>query len=138
MRENHEREERAGKCSRIETKGTVIEEKRQEKSCPDEQGCAHHNVQAKGPPAMSFEVSGQRVTQCHDGAEHDEDGHEAASQVLNKVAHAPTNPRHIQAGKADGESSHDVNTPIPAMKGRCALPDLRNKLNQSREDYDDG
>src|ERR1700757_1450977 len=87
---------------------------------------------------MSLEIASHRVAQRHSGAEHDEYGHEAARQVLNQVANAPANPRHVEASKADDESGHNVKTPIPAVQGRGALPYFRNELKQSGKDDDDG
>ena len=67
---------------------------------------------------MSFEVAGKGVAQGHDCAEHDEDGHQAGSDVLGKIANASTNPHHVKAGEADRERGHDVKAPIPAMQER--------------------
>jgi len=57
--------------------------------------------------------------------------------MLRKVANAATDPHHIKTGKADRESGHNVETPIPAMKRGKAIPDLRDQLKYSGENYDD-
>ena len=54
--------------------------------------------------------------------------------MLGEVANAAADPHHVKAREADSESGHDVEPPIPAMKGGNPVADLRNQLKQSGED----
>jgi hypothetical protein len=133
-----EGEEGALERRRIETEGTLEDDERQGKSDSEEPDSTHHEEQAKGPPAMRLEIACNRVAQGHGGAEHDQHRVEADSEFLRDVTHASTDPQHVQTRTADRESGQHVETPVPAMKGRCALSDLRDQLNRSAEDDEDG
>src|ERR1700687_438606 len=87
---------------------------------------------------MSLEIASHRVTQRHGGAEPDQDGAKATTYALRKVANASPDPRHIQTGHAERARGQHVDTPVPAMKGGKAIPDLRNQLRRSGEHDDDG
>src|SRR5882762_10797635 len=88
--------------------------------------------------AMSREIASHRMAHRHGGAEPDQDGVNSTTQPLRKVAMTSTDPKHIQAGTAERESGQHEYAPIPAMKCGKAVADLRNKLERSGEDYDDG
>src|SRR5262245_35400686 len=87
---------------------------------------------------MNAEFADKSIAQGHGRAEHDQNSVKGDSYVLRKVANGPTDPNHIKTDNADRKSGQYVYTPIPAMKGRRAVPDLRNKLNRSADDYNDG
>jgi hypothetical protein len=87
---------------------------------------------------MSFEVPGKGITQRHASTEPDQDGVQSRTYVLRKVANASPDPSNIKTGNAEGEGGQHINTPVPAMKGGKAVPDLRNQLNRSGEHDDDG
>jgi hypothetical protein len=111
---------------RVETEGAFEDRKRQEKYQPEKPSRTRHQEQAKGPPAMGFEIAGHGVAQGHGGEEPYQDCVQGSANVLRYVADGSANPGHVKTSRGDSDGGQHIDTPVPAMKDGKAIPDLRN------------
>src|SRR5260370_23685837 len=131
--------DRTLKHLRIEPPGASIEDHPQHRSYADKPGPTHHQKQTKRPAPVNVKFAGERSAQRHRGEDQDQDGVQAYTDVLNNVAKdTTTNPDQIKSANADDKSGEHVHSPVPAMKGRHARSDLRNKLKRSADSDNDG
>jgi hypothetical protein len=90
------------------------------------------------PTRRPSRIARQRVAQRHAGAQPDQDGVYGAADVLWQIANASPDPLHIKPRQAEGNSGQHLDSSVPAVKSRKAIPHWRNQLNRSGEHYNYG